>query len=65
MSKKTNEKYSKRDSNLTWLGQSTYVYKEDEQSTINMRVQNKERKNLDQFTRNTWEVHTSDNVSSL
>ena len=37
----------------------------DEQSTINMRVQNTERNNLNQFTQNTWEVHTSDNVSSL
>ena len=37
----------------------------DEQSTINMRAQNIERNNLNQFTWNTWEVHTSDNVSSL
>ena len=50
---------------LTWFGQSTYVHKADEQSTINMRVQNTERNNLNQFTQNTWEVHTSDNVSSL
>ena len=48
-----------------WFGQSTYVHKGDEQSTINMRVQNTEGNNVNQFTRNTWEVHTSDNVSSL
>ena len=37
-SKKINEKYIKRH-NLTWFGHSTYVHKEDEKSTINMRVQ--------------------------
>ena len=46
------------------FGQSTYIHKGDEQSTINMRVQNTERNNLNQFPRNTWEVHTSDNVSA-
>ena len=40
------------------FGQSTYVHKGDEQSTINLRVQNTERNNLNPFTRNTWEVHT-------
>ena len=60
-----NKKYTKRHKDLTWFGQSTYVQKGDKQSTINMRVQNIERNNLNQFTRNTWEVHTSDNISSL
>ena len=63
--KEDNEKYTKRHKDLTWFGQSTYVHKGDEQSTINMRVQNIEGNNLNQFTRNTWEVHTSDNVSIL
>ena len=63
-SKKINEKYIKRH-NLTWFGHSTYVHKEDEKSTINMRVQNIEGNNHNQFTQNTWEVHTSDNVSNL
>ena len=31
---------------LTWFGQSTYVHKGDEKSTINMRVQNTMRNNL-------------------
>ena len=60
-----NEKYIKRHKDLTWFSQSTYVHKGDGQSTINMRVQITESNNLNQFTRNTWEVHTSDNVSSL
>ena len=60
--KEDNEKYTKRHKDLTWFGQSTYVHKGDEQSTINVRVQNTEGNNLNQFTRNTWEVHTSDNV---
>ena len=60
-----NEKYTKRHKDLMWFEQSTYVHKGDEQSTINMRVQNTERNNLNQFTRNTWEIHTSDSVSSL
>ena len=60
-----NEKYTKRHTDLTWFGQSTYVHKGDEKSTISMRVQNTEGNNLNQFTRNTWEVHTSDNISSL
>ena len=60
-----NEKYTKRHKDLTWFGQSTYVHKGDEQSTINMRVQKYREKQLNQFTQNTWEVHTSDNVSSL
>ena len=42
-----------KETNLTWFGQSTYVHKGDEQSTINMRVQNIERNNLNKFTRNT------------
>ena len=50
---------------LTWFSQSTYVYKGVEQSTINIRVQNIEGNNLNQFTQNTWEVHTNDNVSRL
>ena len=29
-----------------WFGQSTYVHKGDEKSTINMRVQNTEGNNL-------------------
>ena len=65
MIKKTTRNVPKKHKDLTWFGQWTYVHKEDEQSTINMRVQNIERNNLNQFTRNTWEVHTSDNVSSL
>ena len=60
-----NRNYTKRHKDLTWFGQSTYVHKGDEQSTISMRVQNTEGNNLNQFTRNTWEVYTSDNVSSL
>jgi len=42
-----------KETDLTWFGQSTYVHKGDEQSTINMRIQNIERNNLKQFTRNT------------
>uniref|UniRef100_A0A0V0HP82 Putative ovule protein n=1 Tax=Solanum chacoense TaxID=4108 RepID=A0A0V0HP82_SOLCH len=42
-----------KETDLTWFGQSTYVHKGDEQSTINMRVQNIERNNFKQFTRNT------------
>ena len=60
-----NEKYTKRQKDLMWFDKSTYVHKEDEQSTINMRVQNTKRNNLNQFTRNTWEVHTCDNVLNL
>ena len=60
-----NEKYNKRYKDLTLFGQSTYDHKGDEQSTINMRLQNTEGNNLNQFTHNTWEVHTSDNISSL
>ena len=39
MSKKTTRN-TKRHKDLMWFGQSTYVHKGDEQSTINMRVQN-------------------------
>ena len=60
-----NEKYTKKYKDLTCFNQSTYVHKGDEQSSINMRVQNTKINNLNQFTRNTWEVHTSDDVSSL
>ena len=44
-----NEKYTKRHKDLMWFGQSTYVHKGDEQSTINMRVQNTEGNNLNQI----------------
>ena len=38
-----------KDTDLTWFGQLTYVHKGDEQSTINMRVQNIEGNNLNQI----------------
>ena len=44
-----NEKYIKRHKDLTWFGQSTYVHKGDEQSTINMRVLKTEGNNLNQI----------------
>ena len=60
-----NEKYTKKYKDSTRFGQSTYVHKGDEQSTINMRVQIQRETTSTKFTQNTWEVHTSDNVSSL
>ena len=48
-----NEKYTKRHKDLTLFGQSTYLHKAYEQSTINMRVLNTERNNPNQLTRNT------------
>ena len=44
-----NEKYTKRHKDLTWFGQLTYIHKGDEQSTINMRVQNTEGSTLNQI----------------